>query len=151
MSPAATPLAGAAVYLWHCDREGRYSLYSQGAENENYLRGVQEADGDGRVTFTSIFPACYSGRWPHIHFEVYPSLDDALNTSSILRTSQLAMPEDVCDVVFAEAGYEQSVRNLAQTSLTTDMVFSDDGAVHQLATVTGSVADGYVAALAVGI
>ena len=61
------------------------------------------------------------------------------------------MPEDVCDVVFAEAGYEQSVRNLAQTSLATDMVFSDDGAAHQLATVTGSVADGYVAALAVGI
>jgi len=22
------PLAGAAVYLWHCDRDGRYSLYS---------------------------------------------------------------------------------------------------------------------------
>ena len=24
------PLAGAAVYLWHCDREGRYSLYNAG-------------------------------------------------------------------------------------------------------------------------
>jgi len=24
-------------------------------------------------SFTSIFPACYSGRWPHIHFEVYPN------------------------------------------------------------------------------
>lgn len=34
-----TALAGAAVYLWHCDRDGRYSLYSSGAENENYLRG----------------------------------------------------------------------------------------------------------------
>ena len=22
------PLAGRAVYLWHCDREGRYSLYT---------------------------------------------------------------------------------------------------------------------------
>ena len=21
------PIAGAAVYVWHCDREGRYSLY----------------------------------------------------------------------------------------------------------------------------
>ena len=37
-----SPLAGGAVYVWHCDREGRYSLYSQGVTNENYLRGVQD-------------------------------------------------------------------------------------------------------------
>ena len=67
-----SPLAGRAVYLWHCDRLGRYSLYSPGATDQNYLRGVQEADGSGRVTFTSIYPACYSGRWPHIHFEGVP-------------------------------------------------------------------------------
>ena len=69
------PLAGAAVYLWHCDRDGNYSMYSEAAADENYLRGVQEADDTGLVTFTSIFPACYPGRWPHIHFEVYPSLE----------------------------------------------------------------------------
>ena len=68
-----TPLADAAVYLWHCDREGSYSMYSDGAEDENYLRGVQVTDADGRLSFTSIFPACYSGRWPHAHFEVYAS------------------------------------------------------------------------------
>ena len=71
-----TPLASAAVYLWHCDRDGNYSLYSAAAANENYLRGVQAADANGLVTFTSIFPACYSGRWPHIHFEVYPEPGD---------------------------------------------------------------------------
>jgi hypothetical protein len=27
----SAPLSGAAVYLWHCDREGRYSLYSEGS------------------------------------------------------------------------------------------------------------------------
>ena len=55
------PLAGAAVYVWHCDRAGQYSLYSQAVTGENYLRGVQETDAKGQVTFTSIFPACYSG------------------------------------------------------------------------------------------
>ena len=40
-----TPYAGAAVYLWHCDQRGRYSLYD-GASEENYLRGVQVADAD---------------------------------------------------------------------------------------------------------
>ncbi|HRE03450.1 MAG TPA: hypothetical protein PLV68_19290, partial [Ilumatobacteraceae bacterium] len=69
------PWAGAAVYAWHCDALGRYSMYSEGAENENYLRGVQVADDTGTVTFTSVFPACYTGRWPHIHFEVYPDID----------------------------------------------------------------------------
>src|SRR3954467_1757394 len=68
------PLAGYAVYLWHCNRDGKYSLYSSGVTSEDYLRGVQATDSTGTVTFTSIFPACYSGRWPHVHFEIYPSL-----------------------------------------------------------------------------
>ena len=134
----AAPLAGAAVYLWHCDRAGNYSLYSQGAQDENYLRGVQETGSDGSVTFTSIYPAAYSGRWPHIHFEVYESLAKATAAADKLRTSQLALPEDVSKQVYATSGYEQSVRNLAQTSLSSDMVFSD-GYSLQLATVTGSV------------
>ena len=33
-------LGGYAVYMWHCDRLGRYSLYSSGVTNQNYLRGV---------------------------------------------------------------------------------------------------------------
>ena len=40
-------LKGAAVYLWHCNIDGKYSLYSDGVTQENYLRGVQETDGDG--------------------------------------------------------------------------------------------------------
>ena len=88
------PLAGAAVYAWHCDRDGQYSMYSQAVANENYLRGVQAAGDDGVVTFTSIFPGCYSGRWPHIHFEVYPSLDTATTVDNKIATSQIALPKD---------------------------------------------------------
>ena len=71
------------MYLWHCTADGNYSLYSSGITNQNYLRGVQVSDASGLVSFTSIFPGCYSGRWPHIHFEVYRSL--ALATSGRLR------------------------------------------------------------------
>jgi protocatechuate 3,4-dioxygenase beta subunit len=146
-----TPYAGAAVYVWHCDRDGNYSMYSSGVEGENYLRGVQEAAADGTVEFTSIFPAAYSGRWPHVHFEVYPSLDDATSASNKLRTTQLALPQDACETVYANAdGYEASVANLAQTSLSTDMVFSD-GYSLQLANVTGSIDTGYVATLNVPV
>jgi protocatechuate 3,4-dioxygenase beta subunit len=143
-------LNGAAVYVWHCDREGRYSMYSQGATDQNYLRGVQETDAQGVVRFTTIFPAAYSGRWPHVHFEVYPSLDAATSAGTPSATSQLALPEATCDEVYASEGYEESVRNLAQTSLETDMVFRD-GWDAQLATVTGSVADGYAISLKVPV
>jgi protocatechuate 3,4-dioxygenase beta subunit len=141
---------GAAVYLWHCDIDGRYSLYSEGVTQENYLRGVQETGSDGTVTFTSIFPAAYSGRWPHIHFEVYPSLEAATTASGKLRTSQMALPEAACRQVYATDGYSQSLQNLAQTSLDTDMVFSD-GYSLQLGTVTGSVGDGMTASLDVPV
>ena len=150
-SKGCAAMSGAAVYLWHCDRQGRYSLYSNGVTDQNYLRGVQEADADGKVRFTSIFPAAYSGRWPHIHFEIYRGLAQATSSGTPVTTSQLALPEDVCRTVYASAGYEASVRNLAQTSLTRDMVFGDDGAVHQLATVTGSISAGYAASLSVPV
>ena len=144
-------LANAAVYVWHCSREGLYSMYSQGAANENYLRGVQQAGADGRVTFDTIFPGAYSGRWPHIHFEVYASANDATGGGKPIATSQLAMPEDVCKLVYATTGYESSIRNFAQTPLARDNVFSDDNAVHQIPSATGSVADGYVFELTVPV
>ena len=144
------PLAGAAVYVWHCDQGGNYSLYSQAAANENYLRGVQAADVNGLVTFQSIFPACYSGRWPHIHFEVYPSLEMATDENNKIATSQVALPKESCDLVYATSGYEQSVSNLQQVSLERDMVFSD-GVTQQLGTVTGTVDQGLVVALTVPV
>ena len=145
-------LAGAAVYLWHCDAAGNYSLYSAGVENENYLRGVQEVGSDGTVTFTAIFPACYPGRWPHAHFEVYSDVANAVSAGPIVKTSQLALPKEVCDVVYATSGYEQSVGNLAQLgSLTNDNVFGDDGGIHQIATMAGSASAGYTASLVIGV
>jgi protocatechuate 3,4-dioxygenase beta subunit len=150
VAAGGTPLAGAAVYLWHCDREGRYSMYDSALGSENYLRGVQESDKDGKLNFTTIFPGAYSGRWPHMHFEVYESLDAATAATSKLRTSQLALPQDVCDVVYATGGYEQSAGNLAQTSLDSDMVFSD-GYASQLASWSGSADQGIALKLNVGV
>ncbi len=52
-------LPGAAVYLWHCDRNGDYPLYSRAAADQNYLRGVQAADdsGNSRSPASSTVPA----------------------------------------------------------------------------------------------
>lgn len=111
---------------------------------------VQEADANGRVTFASIFPGCYPGRWPHIHFEVYPSLAAATNVANRSATSQIALPRATSDLVYATAGYEASVTNLAPLSLASDMVFSDGSAL-ELATITGSVASGLTATLTVAV
>lgn len=145
-----TPLVGYAIYAWHCSREGLYSLYSNGATDEDYLRGVQETDAEGKVSFSSVFPGCYAGRWPHIHFEIYPSLATATDAANKIHTSQLAFPKDACDSAYQTEGYGQSVINLSQLSLETDMVFRD-GVGQQLATVTGNVSDGYLAGLVVGV
>ncbi len=141
------PLAGAAVYAWHCDREGRYSLYDSGLSNENYLRGVQEADANGQVTFSSVFPGAYSGRWPHIHFEVFESMSNATAAGQVLAVSQIALTKAACDDVYATPGYEDSAANMRRTTLQSDNVFRNDGGVHQLATMTGSAATGYTAGL----
>ena len=145
------PLTGAAVYAWHCDAEGRYSMYSDGVTEENYLRGVVVTDANGLATFQSVFPGCYQGRWPHIHFEVYENVDAASNGSNAIKVSQLAFPQTVCEAAYVDARYPDSAGNLGQLSLATDGVFADDQAAQQLAVVAGSNDAGYVATLPVGV
>ncbi len=151
LTNGGVPFAGVAVYVWHCDQQGRYSMYSSGIEDQNYLRGVQVAGTDGVVRYKSIFPACYDGRWPHIHFEIYPDESGITDTTNLLATSQVALPRDVCEAVYAQPGYEASVQNLARVSLQSDNVFGDDGGAHQLATVIGDASTGYTVTLPVGV
>jgi len=143
-------LSGYAIYLWHCDALGRYSMYSSGVTGENYLRGVQATGTDGTAVFQTIYPGCYAGRVPHIHFEVYRSTTTATNWNNKLRTSQLCFPADINTAVYATSGYGNSASNNSASSLSSDGIFSD-GYSTQLTTVTGSVAAGYVATLRVGI
>ena len=55
------------------------------------------------------------------------------------------------DTVYASDGYSKSIPNMSEISLATDNVFGDDSAATELATVTGSVADGYAATLKIAI
>ena len=149
-SGSCATLAGFAIYLWHCDRDGLYSLYSSGVTGQNYLRGVQETDSAGNLAFTTIFPGCYAGRMPHVHFEVYPSVAKAASAANRIKTSQFTFPMATLNEVYASSGYTASVRNLAQISYATDNVFAD-GTSLQMATVTGNATDGYVVTLSVAV
>jgi protocatechuate 3,4-dioxygenase beta subunit len=148
VASGCAPLVGYAVYLWHATKDGLYSMYTD--PDQNYLRGVQVSDSDGWVTFTTIFPGCYDGRWPHMHFEIFRSLDDITSASNAVSTSQLALPREACEEVYAGSGYEISADNLTRVSLATDGVFRD-GATSQVATVTGAASGGMEATLVLGV
>ncbi|HEX2578338.1 MAG TPA: hypothetical protein VHK88_18475 [Aquihabitans sp.] len=150
VAAGGTPLAGAAVHLWHCDRDGWYSMYSEPVVAENYLRGVQASANDGTLTFVTTFPGAYDDRWPHIHFAVYESVEAATGGGRKLKTSQLALPEDACADVYATDGYERSATNIARSSLDGDFVFSD-GYASQLPTTSGSIDDALTMRLNVGV
>ena len=144
------PYEGAAVYLWHCDRDGGYSMYSPAVASENYLRGVQAADGSGELTFTTILPGAYPGRYPHAHFEVYESLAAATRGSNAVATSQLAVPAEVCEEAYGTSGYGASAGTFPRTPLARDGVFAH-GAAAQLARATGSASGGYALTLTVPV
>jgi protocatechuate 3,4-dioxygenase beta subunit len=154
VNAACAPLAGYAVYLWHADRQGRYSLYGA-ASTESYLRGVQVTDANGRVTFTTIFPACYDGRWPHMHFEIFSSLSNALGGRYSILTSQLALPAAVNAAVYADtATYPTSASTYARVSLSSDGIFGDNSSAQNTAMTpvfSGSPSAGYTAAATIGI
>lgn len=137
----SAPLVGAAVYVWHCNKDGEYSDYNSSMlggdfSERSFLRGVQLTDADGWAEFGTILPGRYSGRAFHIHFQVYA--DQGLG--SRLLTSQMGVDDDLIDSLYSSvAGYEGSLS--ADTDNTQDNIFSD-GVQHQLMTLTGDVAAG---------
>ena len=152
---SCTTLSGYAIYVWHCTRDGQYSLYSGSIQNENYLRGVQVTDANGQVKFTTIYPGCYSGRYPHIHFEVYSSLAMATLYTNRVLTSQMAMPRDISSAVYNSAtGYSQSVTKLASVTTSNDNVFGDNTAA-QIAQMTpslsGDATAGFTGTVLIGV
>jgi len=145
-------LADYAIYIWHCDASGLYSLYD--LPQQNYLRGVQATNANGQATFTTIFPGCYAGRYPHIHFEVYRSLSTATNYANRLLVSQFAMPAAACTAIYAAGGYGQSASRFTQTSTSSDNVFGDNTTAQIAAmtpALTGSPSAGYTGSVTVGL
>jgi protocatechuate 3,4-dioxygenase beta subunit len=144
------PLAGAALYAWHCDVDGNYSLYSPGVENENFLRGVQVSDAKGNLTFQTIFPGAYPGRWPHIHFEIFSSAGKATTSRNAIATSQLAFDKTSCLAAYGASGYEASLAEVEGREISQDGVFRD-GAQLQTAKTVGDLSKGFSSTLIVNV
>ncbi|HWV15149.1 MAG TPA: protocatechuate dioxygenase [Cellvibrio sp.] len=140
------------VYIWHCDKDGLYSGYSQnnnqGQAGKTYCRGVQNTDSNGVATFTTIYPGWYAGRITHIHFQVF--LTGYSSSAKSTAISQMAFPAEVTTAVYNSELYKSKGQNTSVPNFSADNVFSD-GVTYQLATVSGSLEEGYTAELTVGI
>jgi len=149
-SSGCAPVSNAAIYIWHCDKDGLYSGYSTsnnaGQTGLTYLRGIQVTDGNGQVTFTTIYPGWYAGRITHIHAQVY--LNDNLNVTAT-ATTQLAFPLNVTQAVYNSALYTKG-QNTSVTSFAADNVFSD-GTTYEMVAISGDTTNGYAASLTITI
>lgn len=140
-----TPLEGYAIYIWHCDVTGLYSLYD--TTDANYLRGVGVADAESKVKFTTIVPGCYDGRWPHIHFEVFESVEAAVGGDASVLTAQIALPEAEASTIYAQdSRYSNGTRNLERITIPSDNVFGDnkdDEIAQQTLAMVGDTTNGF--------
>ena len=144
------PVSG-YVYIWHCDKDGLYSGYSEsnnaGQAGKTYCRGVQYTDTNGVATFTTIYPGWYAGRITHIHFQIF--LTTYSSTARSTAVSQLAFPLDITTAVYNSSLYTKG-QNTSVPSFAADNVFSD-GTTYQMATMSGNINEGYTAELEVGL
>jgi protocatechuate 3,4-dioxygenase beta subunit len=95
------PSEHARVDIWHADARGIYSGYEgQGDKldlstvGQKFLRGTQFTDGNGGVSFQTVYPGWYTGRATHIHFKVL--LDDR----NVL-TGQMYFPDALNEFIYA--------------------------------------------------
>jgi len=107
------------------------------------------------VTFTTIFPACYSGRMPHIHVEVYVSQSTATTANNAVKVAQLAFDRATCQTVYNNAtGYSQSVTNLAGINFASDNVFGNNTTAQMTAamvSLTGDYMTGFTGTATVAV
>jgi protocatechuate 3,4-dioxygenase beta subunit len=147
VSNSCTPVTNALVYVWHCDKDGLYSGYSQpgsSAIGETFCRGVQMTDSNGLARFATVYPGWYAGRITHVHFRVYLGND-------LEATSQLAFPQEITTAVYNSSLYAARGQNTSVGSFSADNVFSDGVQYQMCAMRQNSQTSGYDAALTVGI
>ena len=143
-------MPGAAVYLWHCDRDGNYSMYSQGAADQNYLRGVQEA-GERRVGHVhDDLPGRVLGPVAAHALRGVPEPGRSDEGGHTGRDLAARAARGLVQPRLRDRRLRAERHEPARTSLATDMVFSD-GVSQQTPTVTGNVTDGMTITLNVPV
>lgn len=143
-STACGLVPGAQVDIWHCDAGGLYSdVPANNTVGQNFLRGYQITDDEGKVTFTTIYPGWYSGRTIHIHMRVRTFSGSQVTGEFV---SQLFFDDSITDQVFTASPY--NTRGARNTRNSNDNIYN--GQTRTLLTLT-QTATGYEAAINVGV
>jgi len=143
-----TAYEGVLVDVWHCNADGVYSGVSDpgfDTSGEDWLRGYQVTDADGRATIRTIFPGWYSGRATHIHFKIR---SDPNTSSGLEFTSQLFFDDELIDQVEQHGPYA--------TNGTRDVRNDEDGIYGQtggetIVAVTGDAATALEGTFEIGV
>ncbi|WRT67486.1 uncharacterized protein IL334_004458 [Kwoniella shivajii] len=103
--------------------------HAEPSNNSTFLRGIQQTDHRGKVTFDTIYPGWYPGRTVHIHLKVHPPLwaegihDANLLNSTHTHTTQLFLEQSANDQVSKHPAYSSNVAKRVKNDQ--DMLYRD--------------------------
>jgi protocatechuate 3,4-dioxygenase beta subunit len=153
-SSGCSSLANAQVHVWHCNAQGVYSDVQAGSNDdganltgENFLRGYQYTDSDGKVTFTTVYPGWYSGRAVHIHVKV--RIFDSSGNITTEATTQLFFDDSTTDAVYA-ANSEYNRSTSRDTLNANDSIYASESPA-LLVSLTGSASTAYTGTISIGV
>src|SRR6266481_907475 len=149
-----TPIANAQVHIWHCNAQGVYSdIQASTNDNdadltgENFLRGYQYTDANGKVSFTTIYPGWYSGRAVHIHVKV--RVFDSSGNVTTEATTQLFFDDSISTAVYA-ANSDYSRTGTRDTMDSADSIYAAESPA-LLVSLTGSASTSYAGTISIGV
>lgn len=131
------PLGGGWADIWAANSTGVYpgvqvsgngNVADASNLNNTALRGLQQADDDGVVQFTTIFPGHYQGRTTHIHVAVHQNATELANGTlaggTVSHVGQFFFDQSLIGLVEATDPYTSNTQ-----ALTTN---EEDGILAQL-------------------
>lgn len=139
------PILNVIVDVWHCDKDGVYSGYSQPGGNyigHDFMRGIQLTNSSGTANFITSYPGWYPGRATHIHFKV------RLNSTTYV-TSQYCFLDSVNNTIYSTPLY--SGRGPNPTTNAADNIFMSADPPFLRMTVVPNGNGGYDGTYTIGI
>ncbi|KAF1921037.1 Intradiol ring-cleavage dioxygenase [Ampelomyces quisqualis] len=120
------PVPQAFLEIWNCNSTGVYSgVVANGNGNINdstnldktFLRGIQQSDDEGVVTFETLFPGHYTGRavrLPGLNATV--NANETISGGSITHVGQMFFDQDLITLVETQGPYNSNTQVLTKNS-----------------------------------
>ncbi|KAF2035371.1 aromatic compound dioxygenase [Setomelanomma holmii] len=131
------PVPKAFLEIWHCNSTGVYSgvIASGNGDTSDetnldntFLRGIQQSDSDGVVTFETLFPGHYTSRATHIHVmtsqDATVNANETLSGGSVTHVGQMFFDQDLITLVEAEEPYASNTQDITENS--SDSILSEE-------------------------